>query len=144
MRSVLHHRDSVGTGRINMTPMIDVTFLLLTFFMFASHFASAEKLELDLPAPDNSQAQDRRFKEKIIINVVYTGPHAEPAYLLGPLSVRSLTALGDRLQNIGEQNPRLEVILRADRRLPYGDVREVMEMIAATGLTRLQVVTEMD
>ncbi len=40
----------------NMTPMIDVVFMLIIFFMLVSNFASVENLELDLPDPDHSQA----------------------------------------------------------------------------------------
>lgn len=127
-----------------MTPMIDVTFLLLTFFMLASHFASAEKTEIDLPQPDDNQAVDRRLREKVIINVLYTGEQAEPALQLGPIAVGSMTDLADRLGELARENPRLQVILRADRRLCYGGVRAVMEMVAAEKLTRLQIVTELD
>ena len=82
-----YHRGS--SGRINMTPLIDVTFLLLTFFMLASHFASAEKTDIDLPEPDNSQAVVWRLEDKIIINVLYRGELVEPELRLGPVPMRS-------------------------------------------------------
>ena len=139
-----YRRDRTASGRINMTPLIDVTFLLLTFFMLASHFASAEKTDIDLPRPDDSQAVDRRLQEKIIINVLYRGERADPELRLGPMRVDSITTLDDRLGELARQNPRAQVILRADRRLPYGVVRQVMEIVAARKLTRLQVVAELD
>ena len=126
-----------------MTPLIDVTFLLLTFFMLASHFASAEKTDIDLPQPDDSQAVERRLKDKIIINLLYHGERVEPELRLGPVRMRSVGELGDRLGELGRVNPRVQVILRADRRLRYGTVREVMEIVAAQKLTRLQVVAEL-
>lgn len=130
--------------RVNMTPLIDVTFLLLTFFMLTSHFASAEKTPVDLPRPDHSQAVDRRLREKIIINAVYAGQGAEPSLMLGPMPVSTLEELGRRLTVLASEDARLEVILRADRRLSYGRVRPIMETIAASGLGRLQVVTDME
>jgi len=126
-----------------MTPLIDVTFLLLTFFMLASHFASAEKTDIDLPEPDNSQAVVWRLKDKIIINVLYRGESVEPELRLGPVPMRSGGELADRLGELARVNPRAQVILRADRRLRYGTVREVMEIIAAQKLTRMQVVAEL-
>ena len=126
-----------------MTPMIDVTFLLLTFFMLASHFASAEKTEIDLPQPDDSQAVERRLPEKIIINVRYVDDPAGPELSLGPVLVGSTAELAERLADLARVNPQAQVILRADRRLRYGIVREVMEIVAATNLTRLQVVAEL-
>ncbi|HSW46699.1 MAG TPA: biopolymer transporter ExbD [Phycisphaerae bacterium] len=129
---------------MNMTPMIDITFLLLTFFMLASHFASAERVEMDLPHPEHSQALDQKFKDRLVINLTYAGPDREPGLMLGALPVASPVELADRLSEAAAVNPGAQVILRADRRLSYGDVRQVMELIAAQRLTRLQVVTEMD
>ena len=48
-----------------------------------------------------------------------------------------------RLGELARVNPRAQVILRADRRLRYGAVREVMEIVAGQKLTRLQVVAEL-
>ena len=50
LRHIHRHQRGLSLGA-NMTPLIDVTFLLLTFFMLASHFASAEKVEFSLPRP---------------------------------------------------------------------------------------------
>jgi biopolymer transport protein ExbD len=127
-----------------MTPMIDVTFLLLTFFMLASHFASAERVQVDLPHPDNNQAKDQRFKEKVIINIVRHEGEQSPKITLGPVPVESLGELADRLTKLARRNPRMKVLLRGDRDLSFGPVREVMEIISASGLSRLQVVVEMD
>jgi len=127
-----------------MTPMIDVTFLLLTFFMLASHFASAEKTDVDLPQPDQSQAVDRRLTDKIIINALYEADLTEASLQLGPMPVKSMTELADRLTKMARSNSQAQVILRADRRLGYGQVRRIMEAVVSAGLTRLQVVTELD
>lgn len=126
-----------------MTPMIDITFLLLTFFMLTSHLASAEKSEIDLPRPDDSQAVDRRFPDRIIINVGYRGDSAGPELKLGPVTIGSAGELADRLGELARVNRDAQVILRADRRLAYGIVRQIMEIVAANGLTRLQVVAEL-
>jgi len=59
--------------QFNMTPLIDVTFLLLTYFMLASHFASAEKPDLKLPRPDDSQAVQKLQKTRSS-STCFTGP----------------------------------------------------------------------
>lgn len=144
MRRSVRQRTSSGRSLMNVTPMIDVTFLLLTFFMLASHFASAEKVKVDLPRPDDNQAADRRLKDKVIINMLHVEDTTEPRLQLGPVPVASVADLGGRLREVGELNPSVQVILRADRRLPYAQVREVMEVVAGAGLTRLQVVTDLE
>lgn len=128
--------------RFNMTPLIDCTFLLLTFFMLTSHFASAEKLEMSLPRPHESQARDLRPPEKIILNV-FLDEDEQMGLRLGPVDVASLDELNTRLAAMSGAGTRLEVILRADRRLAYRDVRRVMEVVAANNLTRLQVAAEL-
>ncbi len=141
------HRRSYYRSRsaalINMTPMIDVTFLLLTFFMLASHFASAEKIPVPLPRPDHNQAVDRRFPDKVIINLVEDKGRTDPRIWLGPVPLDSAAELAERLNELGRVNPNVEVILRADRSLAYGVVREVMELISAARLTRVQVVVDL-
>jgi len=127
-----------------MTPMIDVTFLLLTFFLLASHFHSAGMIDIKLPRPDGNQAVDRAFKEKIIINVLDRGSDREPGLTFGAVPVASMVDLAERLHALARVNPQAQVILRADRNLSYGDVRQVMELIAAQNLTRLQVAAELD
>jgi biopolymer transport protein ExbD len=139
----LHRRDQHASWRVNMTPMIDVTFLLLTFFLLASQLASAEKVEIDLPKPHESQAVERRIPEKIIINLLNEGKDAEPGLTLGAVRLNSKVELADRLRGLAARNPDLQVILRADRNLEYHAVREIMEMIAAENLSRLQVVAEL-
>ncbi len=144
MRRSFRQRFRVPPPLINMTPMIDVTFLLLTFFMLATHFASGEKVEVDLPRPNDNQAVDRRLKDKVIINALYVEDDDAARLQLGPVPVSSVADLGGRLREVGALNPNVQVILRADRRLPYARVRELMEAVAAAGLTRLQVVTDLE
>jgi biopolymer transport protein ExbD len=129
--------------QFNMTPLIDVTFLLLTYFMLASHFASAEKPEMKLPRPDDSQAAEKLQDNKIIINMLYRAETTEPELMFGPVAVASMAELNERLANLARYNPSVEVTLRADRRLRYGDVKKVMEMVASLNLGTLQVVAEL-
>jgi biopolymer transport protein ExbD len=138
-------RKRKGTAwHFNMTPLIDVTFLLLTYFMLASHYASAEKPDIALPKPYESQAQDRPLPEKVYVNVLYEGANREPALMLGPMRMASMDELKARLNATGRAVPQTQVVLRADRHVRYGDVRQVMEAIAAANLPRLQVVAELE
>ncbi len=137
-------KESTANYAINMTPMVDVTFLLLTFCMLTTRFASTEKVqEVELPRPSDNQAVERRFRDKIIINLKYVSETTPAEMQLGPVLVTSLDDLSGRLKDLARENRNAQVILRADRRLPYRDVRRVMETVAGANLTQLQVVTEM-
>lgn len=136
------YRTAKTGWQFNMTPLIDVTFLLLTYFMLASHYASAEKPDMKVPQPDQSQAVDRKLDEKLIVNVLHR-PGQEPALTFGPIEVNSLDDLGDRLAQLSQRNAQVQIVLRADRRIPYGYVRRVMEMVAERKLANLQIVAEL-
>lgn len=130
--------------QFNMTPLIDVTFLLLTYFMLASHYASAEKPDIALPRPHESQARDQSVPERIYVNMLDNGRNADATLMYGPLRMTSLPELRVLLNAAGRVNPRTQVILRADRNIPYGQVRQVMEAVAAANLPHLQVVAELE
>ena len=134
-------RSTVG---FNMTPMIDVVFLLICFFMLVSQFASAEHVAMDLPQPDQSQAANVKLTDRVVINCMLTTPQAGAAggmsCSIGPLRVASLTELSSRLAAARAANPNLQAVLRADRRLPYQSVRQVMEVIAENNIEVMYLV----
>lgn len=115
---------------INMTPMIDVVFQLIIFFLVTSHFARQEAhLPLPLPAADSSQAAKTDDRPRLVINVTGDGT------LL--FSGRSLTAaeLRQRLaERIGELGKDIEVRIRADRGVPYRHIEPVLLACARVGV----------
>jgi len=123
-----------------MTPMIDVVFLLIIFFMLVSQFSSAENVEVELPDPEQSQAIEATVPEKVILNIEYVGPDEPPAFLLGSIRVAGLAELSRRLRNQRVGSPELQVILRADKRVAYLDVRQAMEVIAANQIEMFHIV----
>jgi biopolymer transport protein ExbD len=123
-----------------MTPMIDVVFLLIIFFMLVSQFSSAENVEVELPDPEQSQAIEATVPEKVILNIEYVGPEEPPAFLLGSIRVAGLEELSRRLRNQRVETPELQVILRADKRVAYLDVRKAMEVIAANQIEMFHIV----
>ena len=141
-----HRRDHRGLHPIlgfNATPLVDVIFLLTIFFMLVSRFSSAERVTMDLPDPRKSQARAAEIPERVVINCRL----AEPAdadthtvvYSIGPNRPEPLSVISERLETLKRQSPSFEVIVRADRRLRYVDVRRVMHVIARNDLEVLNV-----
>ncbi|MGB9623945.1 MAG: ExbD/TolR family protein [Phycisphaerae bacterium] len=137
-RTIRSHADI----RLNLTALVDVTVLLLTFFMVVNQFASAERVEMEIPRPDDSLARDKRVAEPIVINLLDRGPDRPPGYRIGPLGVESLAELSRQLAAARRHTPQLEVVLRADKRLSYQRVREVMELLGEHEVSRFHVVAE--
>jgi biopolymer transport protein ExbD len=127
--------------RLNLTALVDVTILVLTFFMVVNQFASAERIEtVEVPQPQQSVARDKRIAEAVVINLLDRGPGQPAGLQIGPIAVASVDELASRLKAARKSSPGIEVILRADRRLPYREVREVMTLLGEQEISRFHVV----
>ena len=138
----LRKSSSSSSLQFNATPMIDVIFMLTVFFMLVSRFASAENVEMLLPDPTNSEAKDLKLPQRIVINcrpASPLNPSAGVLYSLGPNAPQPLSAISAQLTTIKSVRPDVKVIVRADRRLRYADVRAVMREVAASGLKMIHV-----
>jgi biopolymer transport protein TolR len=118
---------------INMTPLIDVMLVLLVIFIITAPLMTSS-LKLDLPKTDAAT------------------PTAAPTFIAvsidgsGQLffSDEKLTReqLMQRVTTAAKGNPQLEVQLRADQKVPYGQVADLIGLVQKAGLTRIGFVTE--
>lgn len=126
-----------------IVPMIDVIFLLLLFFVVMSSFEASARLRIDLPQPEEPQARSENSALNIAINCEYreadAAGEAGVLYRLNADAPESLDALAARLAAAKAENPNLMVVIRADRRLPFVEVRRVMEIVAACRISLMKV-----
>ena len=111
-----------GEFGFNMTPMIDVVFLLIIFFLVSSHMAQQEvQLELDLPSASSGHDQTEDNRPRVTVNVLEDGQ----VQLAGEVVGEQVLArrLSVELREAGED---LEVRIRADRRVPYRFVEPIL------------------
>ena len=110
--------SNLGRGSVsfNMTPMIDVVFLLIIFFLVSSNMAQQEvTLEVDLPdAASGNRPQDDDTR-RIVINVLPENHVQVGTEIVTPARLTDLIRY-ESLRTEGQ----LEVRIRADRRVPYG------------------------
>jgi biopolymer transport protein ExbD len=101
-------------GGLNMTPIIDVVFNLLIFFLVASKFEESERaLEVTLPSASEAMPLTEKPAE-LFVNIDASGKFViEKAYL-------SEAQLIDRLKQAAANNPgRQTVIIRCDKKAPF-------------------------
>jgi biopolymer transport protein TolR len=119
-------------SEINMTPLMDLTFILLITFIIT--FPLIEQgIPVNLPkgkAADLDNADTRN----ITIDAVGT-------FFLDEVIVREQELSGE-MQRLGELTPDTTVYVRADQAVPYGRVAEVMKILYDAKITRVALVTE--
>ena len=120
--------------RVDVTPLIDIIFQLVLFFMVSTTFVSTPGIQVDLP---RSSAQTI-IREKQDLNVwVATG---------GEIYIDQeqvgMAELNRRLGQAAQRDPSTMVIIKADTDVGHGRVVAVMDMARAFGLTRLAIATE--
>ena len=115
---------------MNMTPMIDVVFLLIIFFLVSSHLAQQEsQYVLDLPLAVSGSAPTAAQQRSVTISVL-----ADGSVMVAGRSVDAVQ-LESRLRNEAARVGRdLEVRVRTDRAVPYRTVEPVMIACAKAGI----------
>lgn len=118
----------------NLTPLIDVTFLLIVFFVLVSQIVEAENVEMRLPRPADPASELAGEESRVVINVL-PGAAGRPAgYRMGgrvyPADTLGLDRLASRLAEIYGANPTVGVNLRADRSTEYRWVEPVLRAVS--------------
>jgi biopolymer transport protein ExbD len=134
---------------MNITPLMDVTFQLIVFFILVSNFAAAQLPELELPKPVESVAKAvEEERPRVVVNVVPAGLSGEASHLvvrgqrLARHEYQKLTDLLGAEQDKSELP--LEVDLRADRNLFFEHVQPIMQSITRAGIARINLIAHTD
>ena len=125
-----------GDDDINMAPMIDMVFLLLIFFMVASHMSKMDRTPVELPVANKSTVpENARGRQLITIRSRdATGEEVDVLVNLKQVEVERITPL---IRNVLEENANAEVYLRADRYAKHKHVKEVMAACAEGGVVNV-------
>ncbi len=121
-------------SRVDVTPLIDIIFQLVLFFMVSTTFVTSPGIQVDLP---RSSAQTI-IREKQDINVWMT---AEGSLYLDREPM-TWPVLSDRFATAAMNDPNTMVIIKADTDVDHGRVVAVMDLARGRGLTRLAIATE--
>ncbi|MCW8827828.1 MAG: biopolymer transporter ExbD [Gammaproteobacteria bacterium] len=118
----------------NLTPLIDIVFLLLVFFMLTSHFVQEQALNIDLPVADSGEAVLEDDQLEVVIN-------AEGRLLIDEHIVEA-DNLEAVLQRQLEGRSEKTVRVRGDRGAPLGKAVTVLDAARKAGADSVDIVTE--
>lgn len=140
---------------IDMTPLVDVAFLLLTFFMLTTQFKPPEEVTIDLPSSNSvfklpesdvmslSLSKDGRIflgldSQKLRRKIF--GPENE---LKSGIEVPK-EKLAEMLVACRTANPKLRTVIKGDKGAEFGIAQDVMDILQKTKITRFNLVTNLE
>jgi biopolymer transport protein ExbD len=127
MAGQAQQNGKIITG-INVTPLVDITLVLLIIFMATSHIIAQRAMKLNLPKAANTAESPTPA-----VSVVMT---ADRALTLNGESV-TREALATNLKQLARLDPNLRVTLAADKTVDWDSVAGILDDIRGAGISRL-------
>ncbi len=125
---------------IDMTPMVDVAFLLLIFFMSTTQFKPPEQVSVMLPA----SSSDIKVPDTGVIVITVT---KQGKFFIGDETGKAeeitREALGQKVVEERVKNRAARVLVKGDKETEFGLIADVMDIMQITGTNRFNLMTEL-
>ena len=128
----MHFKREEDNFAMEMTPLIDVVFLLIIFFMVSTVFVDfSRRMEINLPSSKSSIIDEKPKTLEIEMS------KDKKIFLAG----KPITVLGleQALRKLDVKGRKQTAIIRADKLLPYGEVIQVMGLLQKAGIPDISV-----
>lgn len=133
MRFSRRNRESL---ELNITPLIDVVFLLLIFFMVSTTFTRETQLLIDLP----ESSIDARLEEEVVdISISKRGSIAVNQRLIYDADLESLIRA---ITEVSGTKNTVPIVIRADAETPHQSVIMAMDAAGRLGFTKIKIATK--
>ena len=121
---------------LNLTPLIDVVFLLLIFFMVSTTFQKESEISLQLPRASDAETQTPEERIEIVIN-------AAGRYFINDqeLVKTDVASLQNALYKVSGGKRDLPLTIRADAQAPHQSVVTAMDAAGQLGMLRMSIAT---
>lgn len=135
-------RRGLDEGGLDMTPMVDVTFLLLIFFMITAAFNVQKSMQADPPQPEEEGAAQTMTIEEMEQDSVIVGISENDELTLDDEPVGGIGALADALRaKAAGGGTELTMTIEADPRCTFGIMVGVMDVGITAGMQRIRRVS---
>jgi len=132
-------RVAIFSGQLELTPLVDVVFLLLLFFLLSPNLRSSAGIKVDLP---ESVAATSVQSSDVVLTITDKNEVYFRDKLISPLE--GFEQLRGELAKVkrahGDETPRL--IVQADKKIPYGRVIEIISIAWEEGFYTQSLATE--
>jgi len=129
MASRRHQRDQ-DDNELDLTPMLDIVFIMLIFFIVTTSFVKESGIVVNTP---NAQSAQKQENANIFIGISESG---EVWIDHRPIDIRSVRAIVARLH---AENPEGAVVIQSDAKATTDTMVQVMDQVRLAGIERIAV-----
>lgn len=122
-------------AQINIVPMIDVIFAILTFFIMSTLFLTRQE-GLPVNLPQAATSQQSQVPTKITVTVESNG---EISLNKKPTTIEALT---EQIRTLIGSTPEAIVVINADRKVEHGEIVTIMDQVRQVKGARLAIATQ--
>ena len=135
-------RRSGGTLVLEITPLIDVVFLLLIFFMLATSFDERSAFKIDLPKSTAAKTKSTLKEVQVLVdkekNIYLRYTDNSGKSQSEKLDLSSFVSVVSEKLNTSESK---DVMISADKAIDYGFIVEIMSLLKESGVTAINIDT---
>ena len=128
----LYQREERELISINITPLIDIVFLLLVFFMLATSFIQKSTIEVNLSSGKTIKIDNEKNTVVVILN------KKGLIYLNNKLI--NVTNIRKEINNIVEKNPKYRILIKSHKKIPVQKVIRLIEEVRLAGTDNIKLV----
>ena len=135
-------RRSGGTLVLEITPLIDVVFLLLIFFMLATSFDERSAFKIDLPKSTAAKTKSTLKEVQVLVdkekNIYLRYTDNSGKAQRDKLDLSNFVSVVSEKLNTSESK---DVMISADKAIDYGFIVEIMSLLKESGATAINIDT---
>ncbi len=127
------HSQAAEEAEIDITPMLDIVFIMLIFFIVTASFVKEAGVDIKRPDAETSVKQD---KANILIAVTSTNEVWMERRQIDPRAVRA------NIERLRAENPEGSVVIQADKDAKVGLTTQVIDAVRQAGVTNYVLATK--
>ena len=128
----LYQREERELISINITPLIDIVFLLLVFFMLATSFIQKSTIEVNLSSGKTINIDNEKNTVVVILN------KKGLIYLNSKLI--NISNIRNEINNIVKKNPKYNILIKSHKKIPVQKVIRLIEEVRLAGTDNIKLV----